>query len=96
MEHYTEIDHRPFIVAMKDYVQGRIDVNAFQHQMFHLMKQRADIPEDAFAIIHQVFVKADDYDSTIRTEYTVTEPDLLMFVQQALGRLEAMGYKAET
>jgi self-protective colicin-like immunity protein len=91
VEHLYEIDHGPFLAAMRDYVEKRIDVDAFQYRIFALMKQRANMPDEAFTIIQQVFVKADDYDPVVRTEHTVTEPELLAFVEQSLAKLHSMG-----
>ena len=91
MDPYPQIGVHDFIVLMKDFLDGRIDVRQYQRSYFDLSKKRFIVTEEEDKILQQAYGDADDFDDVVHLEYTINEEQLRARVSASLERLKTLG-----
>jgi hypothetical protein len=92
MENYGEVAVSDFVRLMRDYLEGRTDVQFYRQTYFALMKKRMNLSEDESRILQHAYGDADDYDQKVRLPFTLEESELKKRVAKSLQELAGMGY----
>jgi len=96
MENCGEVSVFDYLRVMKAYLATRIDVEAYQKEIFRLNPMRQPLySEEVARILQEVFSRADDYDGVIRNDRTVDEPTLRGHVRRLLDELAALGFSGD-
>jgi len=80
---------------MTDYLRGQITVDQYRENYFAMIIKRMTVPDEASKILQQAYGDADDYDSVVTLDYTISEAQLRERVAKSAQKLAALGYDLE-
>jgi hypothetical protein len=92
-DNFPQVEVADYVRLMKDFLDSRIDVHEYRRSYFSFAKMRAGaLSEEEDKIIQQGYGDADDFDDTVKLEYTIDEDQLRQRVSSSLEKLKTLGH----
>ena len=91
MDPYPQIEVLDFVRLMKDFLDGRIDVQQYTRSYFELNTKRIILSEEKGKMLEQGY-GADDFDDLVHLAQAIDEEQLRDRVSASLARLKMLGH----